>query len=150
MRKGSGLQNISRWLGFVVGLLTLILGLVHFFDSKPRLRWPAGRFRDDNNASSWRWTLFSFAPSIFIDNWTPAVFGVVGLVAHFGKHAGPCGFVTKDFLSYAIFLLIVALFANLAYNGGLGIIFSIVSFLATLLCFITAFSQQDSASLDLF
>eukprot|EP01053_Blabericola_migrator_P000196 Blabericola_migrator_1__195@NODE_1051_length_5591_cov_140_882513_g723_i0_p4_GENE_NODE_1051_length_5591_cov_140_882513_g723_i0NODE_1051_length_5591_cov_140_882513_g723_i0_p4_ORF_typecomplete_len155_score17_54PrgI/PF12666_7/92PrgI/PF12666_7/4_6e03PrgI/PF12666_7/45_NODE_1051_length_5591_cov_140_882513_g723_i043514815 len=148
MKQGSMVQNVARWLCLISSLLVLVLGVVHLVDRKPRLHWPNNFIDDDGNAISWRSALFSFTPSVFVDAWTPFVFGLVGSASHFEGVGKGVGFVTKDFMTAAIFQLIMALFAAIAYNGGLGIIFSVVTFTASLMAFITAFTDEDSASLD--
>eukprot|EP01054_Gregarina_sp_Poly1_P000994 Gregarina_sp_Poly_1__993@NODE_1241_length_4666_cov_269_446184_g846_i0_p3_GENE_NODE_1241_length_4666_cov_269_446184_g846_i0NODE_1241_length_4666_cov_269_446184_g846_i0_p3_ORF_typecomplete_len156_score15_50COPI_assoc/PF08507_10/2_1COPI_assoc/PF08507_10/51_NODE_1241_length_4666_cov_269_446184_g846_i0513980 len=149
MKSGSALQTATRWMCFIASVLTVVLGIVHLIDKSPRLKWPDGSFHDDaTNMQRWRFQLFTFSPNVFVDSWTPLVLGLAGTAAHFEGVGGGVGFLTKDFLTTAIFQLICALFANLAYNGGLGILFSIVAFAASLFGFVTAFSDEDSASLE--
>lgn len=152
MKSGSTLQTVTRWLCFIASILTAVLGVVHLVDSKARLHWPGSgqKFHDDAvNQVTWRYNLFTLMPTIFVDNWTPLVLGLAGTAAHFEDVGHGISFLTKDFLTAAIFQLICALFADLAYNGGLGIIFSIFAFAASLFGFVTAFSDEDSASLEL-
>eukprot|EP01056_Protomagalhaensia_sp_Gyna25_P005130 Protomagalhaensia_sp_Gyna_25__5129@NODE_597_length_3042_cov_316_815185_g463_i0_p2_GENE_NODE_597_length_3042_cov_316_815185_g463_i0NODE_597_length_3042_cov_316_815185_g463_i0_p2_ORF_typecomplete_len157_score22_34BaxI_1/PF12811_7/61BaxI_1/PF12811_7/0_32COPI_assoc/PF08507_10/4_5MscS_TM/PF12794_7/3_4e02MscS_TM/PF12794_7/0_11DUF2367/PF10164_9/13DUF2367/PF10164_9/62DUF4064/PF13273_6/8_4DUF4064/PF13273_6/1e03DUF4064/PF13273_6/41DUF2627/PF11118_8/24DUF2627/PF11118_8/12DUF2627/PF11118_8/6e02_NODE_597_len len=149
MKQGTALQTTTRWLCFIASILTFALGIVHIVDTKPRIHWPPRGFADDNNAASWRYTLFTFMPSTFVDLWTPFVLGLAGIFAHFANVSKIVAFLTHDFLTAALFQAVCGLFATLAYNGGLGIIFSVFCFLASLMCFIVAFSQQESASLEI-
>eukprot|EP01054_Gregarina_sp_Poly1_P000992 Gregarina_sp_Poly_1__991@NODE_1241_length_4666_cov_269_446184_g846_i0_p4_GENE_NODE_1241_length_4666_cov_269_446184_g846_i0NODE_1241_length_4666_cov_269_446184_g846_i0_p4_ORF_typecomplete_len156_score10_38_NODE_1241_length_4666_cov_269_446184_g846_i019332400 len=150
MKSGSFLQTATRWLCLIASCLTVVLGIVHLIDTSPRLKWPTGKFHDDfTNMDRWRAQLFTFSPNVFVDCWTPLVLGLAGTTAHFDGVGGGIGFLTKDFLTAAIFQLICAFFADLAYNGGLGILFSIFAFAASLLGFVTAFTDEDSASLEL-
>eukprot|EP01056_Protomagalhaensia_sp_Gyna25_P000876 Protomagalhaensia_sp_Gyna_25__875@NODE_1422_length_1850_cov_541_589729_g1147_i0_p3_GENE_NODE_1422_length_1850_cov_541_589729_g1147_i0NODE_1422_length_1850_cov_541_589729_g1147_i0_p3_ORF_typecomplete_len156_score10_91_NODE_1422_length_1850_cov_541_589729_g1147_i028495 len=148
MKQGSALQTATRWLCLISSALVLVLGVVHLIDRSPRLVWP-NRFADDVNADKWRAQLFTFMPTYFVDRWTPFTFGLVGAVAHLQDVGMGVGLVTKDFLTAGIFQLVMAMFAALAYNGGLGIIFSCVTFAASLMSFITAFTEEDSASLEM-
>eukprot|EP01057_Protomagalhaensia_wolfi_P001311 Protomagalhaensia_wolfi_Nauph_80__1310@NODE_1783_length_1340_cov_1393_476556_g1389_i0_p2_GENE_NODE_1783_length_1340_cov_1393_476556_g1389_i0NODE_1783_length_1340_cov_1393_476556_g1389_i0_p2_ORF_typecomplete_len160_score17_27_NODE_1783_length_1340_cov_1393_476556_g1389_i0117596 len=152
MKEGSALQTATRWLCLISSILVLVLGVVHLIDRNPRLVWPGNEnrgFADDNNADRWRAQLFTFMPTYFVDRWTPFTFGLVGAAAHLQDVGMGVGLVTKDFLTAGIFQLVMAMFAALAYNGGLGIIFSCVTFAASLMSFITAFTEEDSASLDM-
>eukprot|EP01057_Protomagalhaensia_wolfi_P001933 Protomagalhaensia_wolfi_Nauph_80__1932@NODE_2211_length_1167_cov_818_861702_g1725_i0_p1_GENE_NODE_2211_length_1167_cov_818_861702_g1725_i0NODE_2211_length_1167_cov_818_861702_g1725_i0_p1_ORF_typecomplete_len157_score4_92DUF2627/PF11118_8/27DUF2627/PF11118_8/6_1_NODE_2211_length_1167_cov_818_861702_g1725_i075545 len=102
MKQGTALQKTTRWLCFIASILTFALGIVHIVDTKPRLHWPPRGFADDNNASSWRYTLFTFMPSTFVDLWTPFVLGLAGIFAHFANVSRLVGFLTHDFLTAAV------------------------------------------------
>eukprot|EP01055_Gregarina_sp_Pseudo9_P000228 Gregarina_sp_Pseudo_9__227@NODE_1148_length_1837_cov_198_471079_g1074_i0_p4_GENE_NODE_1148_length_1837_cov_198_471079_g1074_i0NODE_1148_length_1837_cov_198_471079_g1074_i0_p4_ORF_typecomplete_len156_score24_27DUF4064/PF13273_6/35DUF4064/PF13273_6/43_NODE_1148_length_1837_cov_198_471079_g1074_i05551022 len=149
MKSGSLLQTVTRWLCLISSVLTAVLGIVHLIDTKARIYWPSGKFHEDLNKSTWRDMLFTFRPNTFVDCWTPLVLGLAGTAAHFEGVGGGISFLTKDFLTAAIFQLICAFFADLAYNGGLGILFSIFAFAASLLGFVAAFTDEDNASLEL-
>lgn len=115
MKLGSNLQAATKWLGIIVGFLTITLGIIHMIDRNPRLEWPAGaNFLDDTNYKTWRVALFSLAPKVFskiscciskyssVDTWTPMVFGIWALLAHFPKSGRIFTIVTKDFLNYGV------------------------------------------------
>eukprot|EP01056_Protomagalhaensia_sp_Gyna25_P000878 Protomagalhaensia_sp_Gyna_25__877@NODE_1422_length_1850_cov_541_589729_g1147_i0_p2_GENE_NODE_1422_length_1850_cov_541_589729_g1147_i0NODE_1422_length_1850_cov_541_589729_g1147_i0_p2_ORF_typecomplete_len158_score16_54_NODE_1422_length_1850_cov_541_589729_g1147_i06731146 len=142
------LNLVAKWTGLISSVLTLVLGLVHIIKIDARVHWPNGSFIDDNQAGSWRWPLFTFQPDRFFDIWTPFLLGLLGVMAHIRQFPNICK-LTKDFVRYFIFLFIVALFGNLGYNGGLGIIVGSVTLLAALFVLIVIFVNNENACLDL-
>eukprot|EP01054_Gregarina_sp_Poly1_P001248 Gregarina_sp_Poly_1__1247@NODE_1302_length_4433_cov_312_071461_g846_i1_p3_GENE_NODE_1302_length_4433_cov_312_071461_g846_i1NODE_1302_length_4433_cov_312_071461_g846_i1_p3_ORF_typecomplete_len159_score0_08TERT_thumb/PF17984_1/2_7e03TERT_thumb/PF17984_1/0_13SLATT_3/PF18184_1/1_6SLATT_3/PF18184_1/3_7e02DUF4818/PF16089_5/2_5e03DUF4818/PF16089_5/0_31DUF4818/PF16089_5/6_4e03_NODE_1302_length_4433_cov_312_071461_g846_i128333309 len=145
----NGLTVISRWLGLISSVCTVVLGIVHLVTIDASVRWPSGRnFIRDVQAETWRYPLFTFRPDPFFDIWTPFVFGVLGIMAHIRQFPTICK-ITGNFLRYFVFLFTSALFANLGYRGGLGIICGSVALLAALFALITFFACDDSACLDL-
>eukprot|EP01055_Gregarina_sp_Pseudo9_P000229 Gregarina_sp_Pseudo_9__228@NODE_1148_length_1837_cov_198_471079_g1074_i0_p3_GENE_NODE_1148_length_1837_cov_198_471079_g1074_i0NODE_1148_length_1837_cov_198_471079_g1074_i0_p3_ORF_typecomplete_len160_score11_81DUF4818/PF16089_5/4_8e03DUF4818/PF16089_5/0_17DUF4818/PF16089_5/4_4e03_NODE_1148_length_1837_cov_198_471079_g1074_i011091588 len=143
------LNVVGKWIGFISSVLTVVLGIVHLVTIDASVKWPPGSdFIKDVQASTWRYPLFTFRPDDFFDIWTPFVFGVVGVMAHIKQFPNICK-ITKNFLRYFVFLFVVALFANLGYNGGLGIIFGAVTLLGALFSLIIFFVSDGNACLDL-
>lgn len=72
MKSGSALQTTVRALCLVSSVLLTVVGLIHIFKAEPRIKWPDSKwnqsFSDDINIGSWRFQLFSFAPSVFSKN----------------------------------------------------------------------------------
>eukprot|EP01056_Protomagalhaensia_sp_Gyna25_P003744 Protomagalhaensia_sp_Gyna_25__3743@NODE_3364_length_605_cov_3_858657_g2820_i0_p1_GENE_NODE_3364_length_605_cov_3_858657_g2820_i0NODE_3364_length_605_cov_3_858657_g2820_i0_p1_ORF_typecomplete_len165_score2_60DUF4818/PF16089_5/4_4e03DUF4818/PF16089_5/0_03DUF4818/PF16089_5/8_5e03DUF202/PF02656_15/19DUF202/PF02656_15/95RseC_MucC/PF04246_12/64RseC_MucC/PF04246_12/52_NODE_3364_length_605_cov_3_858657_g2820_i0111584 len=143
------LNAVGKWIGLISSVLTLVLGFVHLVTIDASVKWPSGsNFIKDVQATTWRYPLFTFRPDAFFDIWTPFVFGVVGVMAHIKQFPNICK-LTKNFLRYFVFLLVAALFANLGYNGGLGIICGSVTLLAALFAVIIFFVSDGNACLDL-
>ncbi|CDJ51419.1 hypothetical protein, conserved [Eimeria brunetti] len=114
------LAAVTSWMGLAAGALTLILWCFLLPASKVRLSVEPGNFLGDVNQQRWRQALFSFTPEVFVDVWTPFIFGTVSVVAHFNTFES--SFITGDFFRFFFWNLIMALFGNLGYAGGLGII----------------------------
>lgn len=143
------LNVVGKWLGLISSVLTLVLGIVHLVTIDASVKWPAGSdFIKDVQKETWRDRLFTFQPDLFFDAWTPFVFGAIGVMAHIKQFPNICK-LTKNFLRYFVFLFIMALFANLGYNGGLGILFGSVTLLAALFALIIFFMSDGNACLDL-
>ncbi|EZG46747.1 putative transmembrane protein [Gregarina niphandrodes] len=139
---------VGKFMHLFASLLTLVVGLVHLSKRKPRIHWPDSGFITDNNIY-WRYQMFSFAPSVFIDNWTAVVLGGWGIMSHLQVSGRFLGAPAKSFITASIFLIFMGLFGTLAYAGGLGIIFSIFTFLAAVIALVLAFTNNQSASLEI-
>eukprot|EP00389_Voromonas_pontica_P000100 GDKH01000151.1.p1 GENE.GDKH01000151.1~~GDKH01000151.1.p1 ORF type:complete len:155 (-),score=33.46 GDKH01000151.1:310-774(-) len=145
------LIQATRVVGFVGGLLTFSVGLVHLFvNAGVALRWPSrgADFVQDVNAASWRHALFSLDPAIIADAWTPFFVGLIGMVVHFASFHSKL--LTGNFLRYGVFLLFTVFWANFAYAGGWGIVVGAWNLLGVLLCLVShAAHKGHEASLDL-
>lgn len=142
-----GLLVATRWIGLITGALTL-LQWCFLLPSKDVSLKVGNDFIEDVNQLTWRGTLFSFVPDVFIDVWTPFVFGFISLLCHFNFY--PITFNCKNFCVFFLWNLVQALFANLGYSGGIGIIVGSVSLLAALLSLICFILNRDAdASLHL-
>lgn len=139
-------QASARWIGAISSVLTFVLGIVHIVTYPASVSWPDGGFLDDVNAWSWR-SLFTFAPSVIATQWTPLLFGILGILMHMDKKYLQWG--TATFAHYFVFNFVKGLFADIAYAGGLGIIFSVVTWITCLLCLICYFLADENASLGL-
>lgn len=62
-----GVCTLVKWLGFISGMLTLVLWAIHIYDKKVSASLPEGEadFFDDVNLPTWRNSLFSFNPDVF-------------------------------------------------------------------------------------
>jgi len=88
----------AKWLQFVIGLAILLGSFMHLNDQLSgqdwcdankdlkcigdSLTWAKEGNRVEDNNFTWRQT-FTFAPSYFIDTWTPFFFGFLVLSQHF-------------------------------------------------------------------
>eukprot|EP00921_Rhytidocystis_pertsovi_P009990 GHVQ01015973.1.p1 GENE.GHVQ01015973.1~~GHVQ01015973.1.p1 ORF type:complete len:179 (+),score=7.26 GHVQ01015973.1:111-647(+) len=139
--------QVVRYMSLVAGFLTLILGFISICARHARLTVIEGKFAlDDTNKYSWRFELFSFVPSVFIDVWTPFVFGMVTVMVNFNGFN--CNFITQNFGRLFLWLFITAMFANLGYAGGIGIIFGSYTLVVTLLALIANFICDGPACLE--
>ncbi|PHJ23712.1 transmembrane protein, partial [Cystoisospora suis] len=86
-----GFCTLVKWLGLITGMLTLVLWAIHVYDKKVSASLPVGDadFFEDINLSSWRNTLFSFNPDVFVDAWTPFIMGLMAILMHFEKFHMP-------------------------------------------------------------
>lgn len=109
----------ARFSALAAGLLTAAVGVCRLLDSRACLRWPREDFLADVNAVIWRQRLFILGPAAMCDLWIPFVFGVASLYAHF-EQLGPSK--ANRCLIHSAWSIAQALFANLGYCGGLGII----------------------------
>ncbi|KEP65307.1 UNVERIFIED_CONTAM: hypothetical protein HHA_286770 [Hammondia hammondi] len=136
--RGAGdLLIVTRWLGLIAGLLTLIQWCFILPSKDVSLSVDNGDFLKDINHDSWRFALFSFVPEVFIDIWTPFVMGMISVLCHFDFY--PIDFNSKNFAVFFVWNCLQALFGNLGYCGGIGIIsgsFSLLVSLLSLICFI--------------
>eukprot|EP00914_Ancora_sagittata_P011236 GHVO01021865.1.p1 GENE.GHVO01021865.1~~GHVO01021865.1.p1 ORF type:complete len:140 (+),score=13.60 GHVO01021865.1:67-486(+) len=130
-------------------MLTVIVGVVRLFASGASIKIPDGSFVDDINESTWRMTIFSFAPDVFADVWTPFVMGILGFAAHFQAWEKRLVWQTATYMNYGLYHAAVALFGCMGYSGGLGIICSAASWIVVLLSLIIYFWDDESACLRL-
>lgn len=129
------LGTITCFMSMFSGILTLLLWCFLLPSTSASLSVATGDFLSDVNKKAWREALFSFAPEVFVDVWTPFVFGFVTILSQFASFDS--SLITKDFFRFAAWHLILALFANLGYLGGLGILcgsFAILTCLFSLVC----------------
>eukprot|EP01056_Protomagalhaensia_sp_Gyna25_P001945 Protomagalhaensia_sp_Gyna_25__1944@NODE_2035_length_1335_cov_382_981481_g1680_i0_p2_GENE_NODE_2035_length_1335_cov_382_981481_g1680_i0NODE_2035_length_1335_cov_382_981481_g1680_i0_p2_ORF_typecomplete_len163_score28_42Peptidase_U4/PF03419_13/0_084DUF3054/PF11255_8/0_17_NODE_2035_length_1335_cov_382_981481_g1680_i0165653 len=139
----------GKWCGLLGSGLTLLLGCLHIFLIGASIEWPQHRpITDDVQASTWRAPMFSLVPDILLETWTPFVVGLLGILAHFRDHRR-LHFITESFVNYFVFNMFEGLFATIAYNGGIGILFSIVVWLAAFFSLCALIIDDGSASLDL-
>eukprot|EP00921_Rhytidocystis_pertsovi_P009991 GHVQ01015974.1.p1 GENE.GHVQ01015974.1~~GHVQ01015974.1.p1 ORF type:complete len:144 (+),score=9.76 GHVQ01015974.1:468-899(+) len=81
-----------------------------------------------------------------VDVWTPFVFGMVTVMVNFNGFN--CNFITQNFGRLFLWLFITAMFANLGYAGGIGIIFGSYTLVVTLLALIANFICDGPACLE--
>lgn len=144
--------KVIRWMGFVTsGCLLVLQGIIHLTNSNASLHFDD--WWGDPNASSWRYSLFTFVPDTFADKWTPFVFGVVGVFAHLKQVPVAESYVRRiaaNSVNYLFFNVLAALFGSIGFDGGLGIIIGSTILLTALLCLINVFMERDAnLSLDL-
>lgn len=140
------LATVTRWVGFVSGVLTVLLWCFQLSSTSPSISIGSDPLADVNKAS-WRMQLFSFVPSVFIDVWTPFVMGAMTLMAHFSSFQ--LDFLTVNFAHYFLWSMLMALFGNIGYAGVVGIVVASVTLLASLLSLICAILYEGTASLKL-
>ncbi|KAL8430056.1 hypothetical protein ACSSS7_006186 [Eimeria intestinalis] len=143
----ANLATVTSWMGLIAGVMTLILWCFLLPASKVRLSIAPGNFLSDVNQTRWRQALFSFTPEVFVDVWTPFLFGAVSVAAHFNKFDVP--WVTGDFFRFFFWNLGMALFANLGYAGGLGIICGSFTLLVAFFALVCLCVCNGSAKLNL-
>jgi len=114
--------------------LTLILGVIHLVYKIENL---SVEFSDcsliqEGCNQQWR-TVFILDPNIVFDLWTPTVFGLVGIGLH-------CRFVyykvVWNYVMFALFMIVNALFANMGFCGQFGVGVAAFSFASCLVCII--------------
>lgn len=140
----STVRKVTLWLALISSVLTFVLGILHLTTTNPSVVWPHD-FLDDIN-QSWR-AVFTFRPNKAVDNWTPCVFGAVGFFMQFNGYQLQC--CTNSFLPFAIFFFIKGLFADIGYTGGIGILFSIPTWLVTALSLYCWWTNEAPATLAL-
>lgn len=140
------LAVVTRWLGFVSGVLTVILWCFQLSSTSPTISIGSDPLADVNKAT-WRMQLFSFVPSVFIDVWTPFVMGAMTIMSHVASFH--LDFLNVNFAHYFIWSMLMALFGNIGYAGVVGIVVATVTLLAALLSLICAILYDGTASLKL-
>eukprot|EP00922_Rhytidocystis_sp_ex-Travisia-forbesii_P050733 GHVS01075354.1.p1 GENE.GHVS01075354.1~~GHVS01075354.1.p1 ORF type:complete len:179 (+),score=21.47 GHVS01075354.1:229-765(+) len=147
-RKGvEVMATMTRWLVLLAGVLTIVLGFIIVCSRSASLSVDLSFADDANNRASWRMALFSFTPSVFVDVWTPMFMGVITTLVHFPSFQ--CPLIDQNFWRMFLWLFIMAMFGNLGYEGGIGIIFGAITLFVDLLCLITAVIHDGPASLEL-
>ncbi|KAL8273402.1 hypothetical protein Esti_002647 [Eimeria stiedai] len=141
------LATVTSWMGLMAGVMTLILWCFLLPASKVRLSIAPDNFLSDVNETRWRQALFSFTPDVFVDLWTPFVFGAVSVSAHFNNF--DLHMVTGDFFRFFLWNLVMALFANMGYAGGLGIICGSFTLLVAFFALVCLCACNGSAKLNL-
>eukprot|EP00922_Rhytidocystis_sp_ex-Travisia-forbesii_P070603 GHVS01105440.1.p1 GENE.GHVS01105440.1~~GHVS01105440.1.p1 ORF type:complete len:383 (-),score=124.58 GHVS01105440.1:801-1949(-) len=174
------LGPVTLWVCFASSLLTILLALVVIFASGASIHWPtpfaitstanhyqsggggglpssfpssssSSAFLSDVNQMYWRSRLFSFTPSVLIDKFTPLLMGILSLLLHTHPFSSAVvRSVTLSFTRLFAWTLCVALWGNLGYAGGLGIVIGTLTLLASVLCFISMWVCDGPASLNLF
>jgi len=101
--------------------------------------------REDCN-SGWR-DVFTFRPNAFFDLWTPTVFGILGVGLHCNHvHHN----IVLNYLTYALFMLVTASFANIGYAGQFGVMTGALSFAGVIACVIVRLiGETDLVILEL-
>jgi len=126
--------TVASVLCFIASVLTLLVGLIHFVQKAEDLDVnfsDCSFFQEDCNGG-WR-NVFTFRPNVFFDIWTPLVFGLLGIGLH-------CRFVyykiVLNYMTYAFFMIVTALFANVGYVGLCGVLAAAFSVACALVCVI--------------
>ncbi|PFH37509.1 hypothetical protein BESB_039670 [Besnoitia besnoiti] len=144
---GNILALITKWLGFICGILTVILWCFQLSSARPSISVSDSDFLADVNKGNWRMALFSFVPNVFVDIWTPFVMGAVSILCHVRMFH--LEFITVNFAHFFAWNFIMALFGNIGYAGGVGIIVASFTLLTTLLSLICIIVCNENASLQL-
>ncbi|KEP59840.1 UNVERIFIED_CONTAM: hypothetical protein HHA_229680 [Hammondia hammondi] len=140
------LAVITRWLGFVSGALTIMLWCLVLPTTNASISVP-DHFLDDVNRETWRMQLFSFSPDVFIDMWTPFVMGLASVLCHFESF--DLSLITGNFARFFLWNFVMALFGNLGYAGGMGVVVGSVTLLTTLFSLMCIFICDESAKLGI-
>jgi hypothetical protein len=126
--------TVASCICLLASSVTLVVGLAHVVQKVENLHVEfsdCSFFHEDCN-KGWR-EVFTFRPNAFFDLWTPTVFGLIGIGLH-------CNFVHNkvvlNYLTYALFMLVTALFANIGYVGQFGVMTGALSFAGVIVCII--------------
>ncbi|PHJ22354.1 transmembrane protein [Cystoisospora suis] len=144
---GNVLATITKWLGLVSGVMTVILWCFQLSSTRASISVNSHDFLSDVNKGTWRMSLFSFVPSVFVDIWTPFVMGAVSILCHLKMFH--LEFITVNFAHFFAWNFVMALFGNIGYAGGVGIIVASFTLLTTLLSLICIIVCNEDASLQL-
>ena len=129
---------LASALGLIASTCTLGLGVVYLilrFQQTP-LAFARCDFAEAD--CNWRWRqVFTLNPVRLLDQWTPILFGVLGMAVHL-RHLKFCKFESRllpnSYLQYSAFLAVATLFANFGYCGRLGVLVGSLDLLAALSC----------------
>ncbi|KAL8443300.1 hypothetical protein Emag_005947 [Eimeria magna] len=138
----------TSWLGLFCGVFTIIVWCFLLKALSPKIKVDKSDALSDINKGFWRSAMFTFAPSVFFDIWTPFVMGCISVFCHFRQYS--LGWMCRTYLHFFVWNFALALFGNIGYAGGVGIICSAFSFLCALMSLICIFIARDqSPSLEL-
>lgn len=142
------LGKVTSWIGLLCGVFTIIVWCFLLSDLSPRVKVNHDDLINDINKIYWRGAMFTFAPSVFFDIWTPFVMGFISILCHF--HNFGLTWMSKTYIHFFIWNFTLALFGNIGYAGGVGIICSAFTLLCALLSLICIFLiPKQSPKLDL-
>jgi len=105
------------------------------------LSWNAGdsSFTHDVNGppsqtgDEYKWRdVFTFLPDLFIDFWTPVVFGIISVAAHIGHTRW--NLISDNWMRYALWSIIQACWGSIGYAGNLGVMVGILNLGVALFC----------------
>ncbi|KAL8269704.1 hypothetical protein Esti_006377 [Eimeria stiedai] len=136
--------RITSWMGFVSGVLSLVVFFFMMPSVSPRILMFSENFTSDFNRNSWRFAMFSFVPDVFVDIWTPFVMGLISICCHFGEF--DLGWMCRTYAHFFIWNFVMALFGQIGYSGIIGIIASAVTLLCTLCSLICAVIVRDKSA----
>ena len=135
-------------MGFVSGVLSLLVFFFMLPAVSPRVLVYENNFTKDYNRGTWRLAMFSFAPDVFVDIWTPFVMGIISILCHFGEFG--LEWMCKTYAHFFVWNFVHALFGQIGYSGVVGIIASSLTLLCTLFSLICAvLVREQSAKLML-
>ncbi|KAL8440511.1 hypothetical protein Efla_007243 [Eimeria flavescens] len=137
------LGKTTSWLGLFCGVFTLVVWAFLLKALSPRIKVDSSDPLDDINKGYWRMAMFTFAPSVFFDIWTPFVMGFVSILCHFPQYS--LSWMCRSYIHFFAWNFALALFGNIGYSGGVGIICSAFTFLCTLLSLICIFVLPDQS-----
>lgn len=144
---GNGKEQLAKftsWLGFACGVLSVIVFFFQFTDLSPSIGVSGKQFIQDSNRSSWRMTMFTFVPDVFVDIWTPFVMGMISILCHVDQF--DFNWMCKSYGHFFVWNLVLGLFGNIGYSGIIGIIASAFTFLCCLLSLVCAFVVPDNSA----
>jgi len=166
----SCLVSFSYVAMIAAALGTLTVGIIHVVLKFPDpcnpevnscvgegLFWPGDNqdfVQDINGPPSgnlWR-SMFTLAPTVLLDIWTPFVFGVIATMTQLtsNRWEKTCSSWTRVLL----FHLVMALFANFGYAGCLGVLIGFISIVVASIAFIlivfSSAPERTHADVDIF
>ena len=86
---------------------------------------------------AWRSSVFSLVPDVFVDNWTPLIFGIIATLQCIDGFQS--NWVSGSMLKALIFNVVMMLFACFGYSGQAGIVIGFVQALAGFFILIALF-----------
>lgn len=144
------LAKFTSWLGLFCGVFTLLVWCFLLSGINAKIKVDTSDVLNDVNKFYWRDAMFSFRPTVFFDIWTPFVMGFISILCHFNSFE--LQWMSRTFVHYFLWNFVLALFGNIGYAGGIGIICSSFTFLCTLLsliCIIVVSDQSPKLGLSL-
>lgn len=161
LKSDSKLPLIGRYCILGSSFLTFLVAMIHLCMLDVSLKFPPSgvNFVEDTNKYTFRLSLFSFTPQtlsqfllnfyILVDAWTPFAFFLIGSIGHTEQFQ--CNFALKNFLHYSVFHLLMVLFGNFPYAGGIGIVFGIINFIIwPFFVFLAIMAPAEDASFHVY
>lgn len=132
---------------FIASLCTMALGIALLVQKIEglKVRFEECEVLEAECDQQWRF-VFSLQPDVFLDLWTPTIFGVLGVSVHVNclRLNALCDrLLPTGYMQYAFFMLATALFGNVGYCGKLGVIFGAISGAACLACVLVRLAGEQ-------
>lgn len=135
--------KITSWLGFICGLLTILVWFFLLHALSPKINVDNDNLISDVNRLNWRKAMFSFAPSVFFDIWTPLVMGLVSILCHFEQFG--FDWMSRTYFHFFCWNFVLALWGNIGYSGGIGVIVSAFTLLCTVFSLVCVFIARGTS-----
>eukprot|EP00440_Ansanella_granifera_P033842 gb/GFBE01036717.1/.p1 GENE.gb/GFBE01036717.1/~~gb/GFBE01036717.1/.p1 ORF type:complete len:156 (+),score=15.68 gb/GFBE01036717.1/:1-468(+) len=138
---------VTSCLCFIGSLSVLALGFLYLVLKLEQMRLEfsdCGFVQADCN---WKWRgLFTLRPNVLLDVWTPIILGILGSSIHVHSMRF-CFFfewiLPTNYVQYAVFMLVTALFASFGYCGQLGVIVGAFSLCTVVLCILARLTGEN-------
>eukprot|EP01084_Bolivina_argentea_P177123 306373_1 len=92
---------------------------------------------DETDSFNWPWrAVFTFAPTLFFENWTPVLFALLAMMQMFVSTSWDI--ISGSWVRCMLFHLIMCLFAAFPYTGKAGIVVGFIEAIAGFFCLICA------------
>mmetsp|Transcript_62864 Transcript_62864/g.158721 ORF Transcript_62864/g.158721 Transcript_62864/m.158721 type:complete len:156 (-) Transcript_62864:234-701(-) len=136
---------------FIASLCTLLAGILYIILRLEHMHVHfehCGFLQEDCN--KWWRKLFTLRPNYLFDVWTPLIIGILGSSIHIQSLRFASFFeslLPQNYVQYAFFMLLTALFANFGYCGQFGVLVGALSTLGFLLCVIARFMGEGGVKI---
>lgn len=138
------LSIIAKVLLLLGGILTLATGIASLTenDDGRALKFSGDDFINERYSASFR-VLWNIHPDTIGYYWSPTIFGILMIFTHF--YDLQWNFLFGSWIRVALIIPVIAIFCNIGYAGGLGIITGIFNLVAWILYVVLAIQAGDES-----